>query len=241
VYIYKFSIKNNLIVLESKVNTGFYYTVDKEMYECTNTDCQPITDSGYVFTNSGEIYYCEYDSEELEETVCKIQSCVTGQYYYIDGYYYRCDSGSVLNLMTSKSCVYSAKYVINFPTILSNDYPSKVRYAVDKIARNNRSTATYKRGRNYLPVVPAVYTNCTYNFEDKEPNFDLVCVNNYVTVTRNNEAEICSIGNMGYVYCSDDSDNPNKCNPSSAFRILNNPILHILIAIITSFIYFYYH
>jgi len=240
VYVYKFSIKNNSVILESKVSTGFYHTVDKEMYECTNTDCQPITDSGYVFTNNGEIYYCEYDSEELEETVCKIQSCITGQYYYIDGYYYRCDSGSVLNLMTSKYCVYSAKYVINFPTILSNDYPSKVRYAVDKIARNNHSTATYKRGRNYLPVVPAVYTNCTYNFEDKEPNFDLVCVNNYVTVTRNDETEICSIGNMGYVYCSDDSDNPNKCNPSSAYHILSNPILHILIAIITAFIYFYY-
>jgi len=238
-YIYKFSIKNNEVVLEKKVNSGFYYTVDKEMYECSANDCQTISDSGYVFTNNGEIYYCEYDSEELEETVCKIQSCMTGQYYYIDGYYYRCDSGSILNIMTSKYCVYSAKYVINFPTILSNDYPSKVRYAVDRIARNNNSTATLKKGRNYLPVVPAVYTNCTYNFEDKEATFDLICVRNYVTINREAEPEICSVSNMGYVYCSDDSDNPNKCNPSSAFRTIYLSLSSILMTIVTAFFIFY--
>lgn len=233
-YIYKFSIKLNEIHIEKKVTTGFYYTVDKEMYECSNNDCQTISDSGYVFTNNGEIYYCEYDSEELEETVCKIQSCVIGQYYYIDNYYYRCDSGNVLNIMTSKYCVYSAKYIINFPTILSDDYPSKVRYAVDKIARNNNSTATFKTGRNYLPVVPAVYTNCTYNFEDREASFDLLCVRNYVTFNKFDEAEICSVSNMGYVVCTDDSDNPKKCNPSSAIRSIHIPLTYIIIFIITT-------
>ena len=236
-YIYKFNIKNGEIVLESRVTTGFYYTVDNEMYECSNTDCQPISDSGYVFTNNGQIYYCEYDSEELEDTVCKIQSCVTGQYYYIDGYYYRCESGSNLNLMNSKNCVYSSRYVINFPTILSDDYPSRVRYAVDKIAKNNRSTATSKKGRNYLPVVPAVFTNCTYNFEDHEATFDLVCVNNYVTLNNVKEPEICSVSNMGYVYCADDSDNPNKCNPSAAHRSIKISFTVVLLTILTTFLF----
>ncbi|OUM63188.1 hypothetical protein PIROE2DRAFT_10348, partial [Piromyces sp. E2] len=236
-YIYKFSIKNGEIILESRVTTGFYYTVDKEMYECSNTDCQPISDSGYVFTNNGQIYYCEYDSEELEDTVCKIQSCVTGQYYYIDGYYYRCESGSNLNLMNSKNCVYSSRYVINFPTILSDDYPSKVRYAVDKIAKNNHSTATSKKGRNYLPVVPAVFTNCTYNFEDHEATFDLVCVSNYVTLNYVKEPEICSVSNMGYVYCADDSDNPNKCNPSAAHRTIKISFTILLLTVLTTFIF----
>ncbi|ORX45813.1 hypothetical protein BCR36DRAFT_585567 [Piromyces finnis] len=236
-YIYKFSIINNAIKLESRVNIGFYYTIDKEMYECSNNGCRHISDSGYVFTNNGEIYYCEYDSEELEETVCKIQSCVLGQYYFIDGYYYRCESGNILNLMNSKNCVYSARYIINFPTILSNDYPSKVRYAVEKIAKNNHSTATYKKGRNYLPVVPAVYTNCTYNFEDHEPTFDLVCVNNYVTLNKVDESEICSVSNMGYVYCADDSDNPDKCNPSAAHQSIKISFTFLLLTIITSFFF----
>ncbi|ORX77215.1 scaffoldin [Anaeromyces robustus] len=192
-FIYKFSIKQNEVIIEQKVSNGFFHTVDGEMFECSNDDCKTITDSGYVFTNNGEIYYCEYDSEELEETVCKLQSCVIGEYYYIDNYYYRCDSGSVLNLISSKNCVQSTKYIINFPTILSDDYPSKVRTAVDKIARNNNSTATVKKGHNYLPVVPAVYTNCTYNFEDKEATFDLLCVKNYVILNHENEPEICSI------------------------------------------------
>ncbi|ORX77206.1 scaffoldin [Anaeromyces robustus] len=241
-YVYKFNIKNNEINIEKKVSTGFYYTVDGEMFECSNDDCQPITDSGYVFTNNGEIYYCEYDSEELEETVCKLQSCVLGQYYYIDGYYYRCDSGSVLNLLTSKNCVQSAKYIINFPTILSDDYPSKVRTAVDRIARKNRSTATVKKGRNYLPVVPAVYTNCDYNFEDKEVTFDLICVRNYVILNNENEPEICSESNMGYVVCSEDPENPDKCNPSLAYRNTHLSIFSIIIInIITSTILFIYH
>jgi len=237
-YVYKFSITNNGIVIESKVKNGFYYTVDKEMYECSLNDCKPISDSGYVFTNNGEIYYCEWDSEELENTVCRIQSCNTGEYYYIDGYYYRCDSGSVLNLMNSKNCVYSAKYVINFPTILSDDYPAKVRNAVDKIHKNNNSTATTKNGRNYLPVVPAVYTNCTYNFEDREATFDLVCVKNYVKLNYEDEPEICSVSNMGYIYCSEESDNPNKCSPSSAFRTIKISIIYIMSAIITTFFFF---
>jgi hypothetical protein len=233
-YVYKFSIKSNEVLLEKKVSIGFYYTIDKEMYECFDDDCQPITDSGYVFTNNGEIYYCEYDSEELEETICKIQSCNVGEYYYIDKYYYKCDSGNKLNKMSSKNCVYSAKYVINFPTILSNDYPSKVRYAVDKIARNNNSTATVRKGRNYLPVVPAVYTNCTYNFEDKEASFDLLCVKNYVKFNQFKEPEICSVSNMGYVVCTDDSDNNKKCNPSLAIRSITISFSYILLVIITA-------
>ncbi|OUM63187.1 hypothetical protein PIROE2DRAFT_10347 [Piromyces sp. E2] len=237
-FVYKFSITNKGIVIENKVKNGFYYTVDKEMYECSLTECKPISDSGYVFTNIGEIYYCEWDSEELEETVCRIQACNTGEYYYIDGYYYRCDSGSILNLMGSKNCVYSAKYIINFPTILSDDYPAKVRNAVDKIHKNNNSTATTKNGRNYLPVVPAVYTNCTYNFEDKEATFDLICVKNFVKLNYEEEPEICSVSNMGYIYCSDESDNPNKCSPSSAFRTLNISLIYIIISIIITFFFF---
>jgi len=234
-FIYKFSVKNNEIIIENKVNSGFYYTVDNEMYECSPTSCKTISDSGYVFTNNGEIYYCEWDSEEIEDTVCTIQECVNGQYYYIDGFYYKCETGNRLSIMTSKSCVYSSKYIINFPTILSDDYPSKIRNAVDKISRSNNSSPTTKDGRNYLPVVPAVYTNCTYNFEDKEASFDLICVKNYVKINNEEEPEICSVSNMGYIYCTDDSDNPDKCHPSSAFRTLKISMFHIAMTLIIIF------
>jgi len=232
-YIYKFSIKQNKVNIEEKATSGFYYTVDNEMYECTNSQCEPISDSGYVFTNEGEIYYCEHDSEGLEATVCRVQSCIVGQYYYIDNYYYKCDSESNLRIIKSRDCTQSTKYVVNFPTVLSDDYPSDVRNALNKIYKNNNSTAITKKGHNYLQVIPAIYTNCEYNFEDKEATMELLCVKNYVSFNKFNETEICSISNMGYVVCTEDSDNPKKCYPSLAIKSIHISLSYIVVAIIT--------
>jgi len=39
-------------------NYGYYYTIDGEMYHCNQDEdgrCVPINDTGYYFTNEGEI------------------------------------------------------------------------------------------------------------------------------------------------------------------------------------------
>ena len=75
------------------------------MYHCIDKNhCSTIDNSGYYFTNAGEMYYCIYDSEEQEETECSKQLCTYGQYYYLNDSYYYCNSGSFLMPVTSKQC-----------------------------------------------------------------------------------------------------------------------------------------
>jgi len=226
-YIYKFKAELDEITLLSKAATGYYYTIDNEMYECNENDneCLPISETDYYFTNTGEIYYCVYDSENLEKTECSKQSCYVGQNYYISDSYYRCEAGSFFTPIKSRSCKYDENVIVNFPTILKDEFPTVVKQAIENIEKNNNSTAVAARSnKKYLSVVPAIFTNCTYNVEETEATYDLVCINNFVAVNDEDDSiEICSIENLGYVECVEDEANPEKCTPSGAFsRVVFN-------------------
>jgi len=240
-YIYKFKSELDKITLLSKAASGYYYTIDNEMYECNENDnaCEQITESDYYFTNTGEIYYCVYDSENLEKTECTKQSCYVGQNYYIDENYYRCESGSYLSPIKSRNCKYDENVIVNFPTILKEEFPTNIKQAIENIEKNNNSTAVATRSnKKYLAVVPAIFTNCTYNVEETEASYDFVCINNFVTVNEEDDTlEICSIENLGYVECIDDESNPEKCNPSAALsRVIFNFLTLVLAAVASLYI-----
>jgi len=232
-YIYRFEKNGEEITIKSKAKYGYYYTVDNEMYHCDeeNDECYLIDDSGYYFTNTGEVYYCVHDSEELEPTECVKQNCITGQYYYIDDAYYRCDIGSILAPVVSRYCSYDDQVIVNFPLALTEELPGKIKLAVDNIQKNNNSTAVVtRRGKNILESVSGIFTNCTYNVEETKSDFDLVCVNNYVSVDEDtNDVKICSVEQLGYVDCVEDNENPQKCSISGAVSTVWKPSLFTLL------------
>jgi len=198
-----------------------------------------ISDTDYYFTNQGEIYYCVYDSEKLEATECVKQSCVSGQYYYISESYYRCEVSSVLVPVTSRYCSFNENVIINFPLILAEELPDKIKLAVESIEKNNNSTAVpYIRGKNYIKSVSGVFTNCTYNVEETKSKFDLLCVNNYVTIDdESNDAKICSLEKLGYVECVEDENNTEKCNISGNISGLRIFTFITVLIIALSFIF----
>jgi hypothetical protein len=243
-FVYKFKKDMDEITLLSKASTGYYYTIDNEMYECSEIDntCEKIDESDYYFTNTGEIYYCVYDSENLEKTECTKQSCYAGQNYYIGGNYYRCEAGSYLSPIKSRNCKYDENVIINFPTILYEEFPGHIKQAMSNVVKNNNSTAVAVRSnKKYISVVPAIYTNCTYNVEETEATYEFVCLNNFVSVNKEDDTiEICSIENLGYVECVDDDSNPEKCNPSGAFsRIVLNVFSVIFTALVSLYVVLY--
>ncbi|ORX80799.1 scaffoldin [Anaeromyces robustus] len=218
-YIYRFTKNVDDIKINSIANYGYYYTVDQEMYHCNEDEgssCTPIKDTGYYFTNTGEVYYCIHDSEGLEATECTKQACVSGQYYYIEDAYYRCESSSTLVPVMSRYCSYNENVIVNFPLALTEEYPDKIKQAMEGIEKNNNSTAIVsRRGKNYLESVSGIFTNCTYNVEETKSTFDLVCVNNYVKIDEDtDDIKICSMEQLGYVECVENEENPEKCNVS---------------------------
>jgi hypothetical protein len=224
-YVRKFVVdgtSTNKVTITDKVSDGYYYTADNEMYECPNTEgtsCDLIDESMYVMTNDNELYYCNVDDDNLASTVCNKQSCVLGELYYIGGYHFRCVTGNIFNILSTKYCNTEELVVVNFPTAFSETYPSNVKSAVDEIAKNNNNTATVKAGSNHLTVIPGIFTNCTYDKEEKMASFDLVCIENYVVLDNEKEPQICSTSKLGFVGCNEDAENPDKCNPSSAMTI----------------------
>jgi len=224
-YVRKFTVDStatNKVTITEKVSDGYYYTTDNEMYECPNTEgssCDLIDESMYVMTNDNELYYCNVDDDNLASTVCNKQSCVLGELYYIGGYHFRCVTGNIFNILSTKYCNNDELVVVNFPTAFSETYPSNVKNAVDEISKNNNNTATVKAGSNHLTVIPGIFTNCTYDKEEKMASFDLVCIENYVVLDSEKEPQICSTSKLGFVGCNEDSENPDKCNPSSAMTI----------------------
>ncbi|ORX65102.1 scaffoldin [Anaeromyces robustus] len=218
-YIHRFTKNVDEIKINSIANYGYYYTVDQEMYHCNEDEgssCTPIKDTGYYFTNTGEVYYCIHDSEGLEATECTKQACVSGQYYYIEDAYYRCESSSTLVPVLSRYCSYNENVIVNFPLALTEEYPDKIKQAMEGIEKNNNSTAIVsRRGKNYLESVSGIFTNCTYNVEETKSTFDLICVNNYVKVDEDtDDIKICSMEQLGYVECVENEENPEKCNVS---------------------------
>jgi len=241
IYINRFSLKNNRTTIDGKVRSGYYYTIDKEMYECDQDkyQCEKIDNNGYYFTVSGEIYQCIYDSEGLEATECVKKNCVVGQYYYINSKYYYCSSGYMLNLVSDKTCEYDDKVIMNFPVAFSESFPEKIKTAVENISLINNSTALVTNiNSKYVTSVSAVYTNCTYTVEEKDSEFDLLCVNNFVSVNDKKDIQICSLPNLGYVECIEDENNPEKCNPSGALSQYKVGITLVLSIIVSSILLF---
>lgn len=222
-YVRKFTVdSSNKVTISDRVSDGYYYTTDNEMYECPSNEgnsCELIDESMYVMTNDNELFYCNVDDDNLTLTVCNKQSCVLGELYYIGGYHFRCVTGNVFNILSTKYCNNDELVVVNFPTAFSETYPSNVKNAVDEISKNNNNTATVKAGSNHLTVIPGIFTNCTYDKEEKMATFDLVCIENYVVLDNEKEPQICSTSKLGFVGCNEDSENPDKCNPSSAMTI----------------------
>jgi len=242
-HVYRFTRNNDgTIKINSRANYGYYYTVDNEMYNCDrgeNGDCSLIEDTGYYFTNQGEVYYCIYDSEELEPTECTKQACFSGQYYYIEEAYYRCEANSVLVPVISRYCSYNDNVIVNFPLAISEELPDKIKQAVESVEKNNNSTAIISvRGKNFLKSVSGIFTNCTYNVEETKSSFDLVCVNNYVAVDEEtSETKICSLEQLGYVECIEDENNPEKCNVSGNVMILRSFTFFTILLIALSIIF----
>ncbi|ORX42352.1 scaffoldin [Piromyces finnis] len=233
-YIYRFTKINDEVKINGIANYGYYYTVDGEMYNCNQDEggaCTPINNTGYYFTNAGEVYYCVHDSENLEPTECTKQACISGQYYYIDEAYYRCESSSSLVPVMSRYCSYNENVIINFPLALTEEYPDKIKQAVEGIEKNNNSTAIIRRsGKNYLESVSGIFTNCTYNVEETKSTFDLVCVNNFVKVDEEtDDVKICSIEKLGYVECTEEEENPEKCNVSFGISRASLSILSVVL------------
>jgi len=243
-YVRKFTVDStstNKVTITEKVSDGYYYTTDNEMYECPNTEgssCDLIDESMYVMTNDNELYYCNVDDDNLASTVCNKQSCVLGELYYIGGYHFRCVTGNIFNILSTKYCNTEELVVVNFPTAFSETYPSNVKSAVDEIAKNNNNTATVKAGSNHLTVIPGIFTNCTYDKEEKMASFDLVCIENYVVLDSEKEPQICSTSKLGFVGCNEDSENPDKCNPSSAMTIFLSKVAIAFAMIFLGFMFY---
>ncbi|OUM68988.1 scaffoldin [Piromyces sp. E2] len=233
VYIYKFSVISNTVTLENKVHEGFYYTIDEDMYECTehNHICEKISESGYYFTASDEMYYCLYDSEHVEKTSCYKQNCTPGQYYFIEYRYHRCEKNSFLHPVSPLYCFAKDKVIINFPIMYKNTMPNQVKKAIDNIELHNNSTSVIKSNNiNNMNIVPGIFTNCTYNKEEDTTKFDLVCISNYVEVDDEKDAKICSIEHFGFINCEEDKNNPEKCHASLAYPSI--PIYKMIYTII---------
>jgi hypothetical protein len=122
---------------------------------------------------------------------------------------------------------------------LTEEFPDKIKQAVDDIQKNNNSTAVVtRRGKNYLEAVSGIFTNCTYNVEETKSTFDLVCVNNYVRVDdETDEVKICNVDQLGYVECIEDEDNPEKCSVSAAFTILKPSIFTFFVLLFVTAIF----
>ncbi|OUM61671.1 scaffoldin [Piromyces sp. E2] len=242
-HIYRFTINsiNNRVTLNERVGEGYYYTTDNEMYHCdeNNDACSKIDSSDYYFTNNGMMFYCVYDSEGLEKTSCIKQSCNVGQLYYINEKYYRCESGFNYSLLSSKYCKYDENVIVNFLTEYSEEYPVQIKNAIESISINNNSTAVIKgTNTNYMNVIPGIFTNCTYNVEDRSSTFDMVCINNFVSYNKDSDnVEICSVSQMGYVECVEDENNSHKCNVSGSYVRYTINLFSMIIVLFGTILY----
>jgi len=240
--LYHLTDTNSEIILNAVETEGHYYTIDNEMYYCSNSEnCSEIDDTGYYFTSDGKIYYCVYDSEHLEETMCTKKICTVGQYYYMGKGYYYCKSNSVLVPVSSKYCFYNDNVIINFPIFLSQDYPDNIVKIIKNIEINNHASAINPvKSKNYIKSVSGIFTNCTYNSEETKSNFDLICINNYVKFNEEtNDIMICSTEHLSFIECEEDNNNPEKCNVNKAINLLNQTsfLFTIIITIIMTIIF----
>jgi len=240
-YIYSYTISDNKELLLTKTTkNGYYYTIDGKMYYCDSGIqlCAEIDNTAYILTNGNELYYCVVDSEG-EATECFKRTCTVGQIYYIKDNYYKCLIGSYFETIKPKSCQPNDVVVINFPLIYSGSFPNTVHKTISNIAKNNHYVPTEKVSRTSLETVQGVFTNCTYNVYDDLVTYDQICMANHVKLNQDKEPDICSIQLLGYTFCTvDEGDDPNKCNPSSAYSQINLSMGKILTLLLSTLLFF---
>jgi len=122
---------------------------------------------------------------------------------------------------------------------LTEEFPEKIKQAMDGVEKNNNSTVIVsRRGKNYLESVSGVFTNCTYNVEETKSTFDLVCVNNYVSIDETtDDVKICSVEQLGYVECIEDEENPEKCNISNALSRISLSVVTVVVTTLLSILF----
>jgi len=189
---------NNNECLE-KNSTGYVMTAPGEIYYCeynSHTGVQKIYDNKSLSsTNNG---YRNILSS------CIKKKCKIGEYYYMDNHYYQCKTDSIFVLMKKEQCIDYldvedirknhkdiantegfGKYIINFPTKDQDNYPDNIKYLNYLIEINNNSTAEDSSlSLEYLSSISGVFHNCRYDLETSTMVFDLICLNNYVSIAK---------------------------------------------------------
>ena len=227
-HIYRVKNSLNQDTLEIVNDSGYYYTIDMDMYDCNyNTDiknltCLPISNSDYYYTNDRQIYYCVYDSENLEKTLCTQQLCIGGQNYYFHKKYYRCNQhSSTYDPVNANSCHPSDTVVINYPTFLKEEFPPRVQTMLQYMYEVNISDIETHYNSSYIPSITGVFDSCQYDPVTDLPSYNLVCLKNFVLLSSVQPPKICSIRRMGYVECVEDEEHPGRCHPDSARSLLH--------------------
>ncbi|OUM70361.1 hypothetical protein PIROE2DRAFT_1501 [Piromyces sp. E2] len=224
------SKNNNLVVYDCQLssckeyspdeNTYYYDVRAKTILRYKDSIWHSPTNSGYAYISidpTTNYIYCF--TKKLDEI--KIQAMANFGYYYIvdtvEGEMYHCDrdEGGEYSLIDNTGYYFtnaSEVYYCVHDSRESLQFPDKIKQAMDGVEKNNNSTAIVTRhGKSYLESVSGVFTNCTCNVEETKSTFDLVCVNNFVSLHENTDnIKICSVEQLGYVECIEDEENSKK-------------------------------
>ncbi|ORX59843.1 hypothetical protein BCR36DRAFT_408220 [Piromyces finnis] len=237
-HVYKISKLINNILIEKVTKSGYYYTIDNNMYECyikekSNVNCIPISNSDYYYTIDKKLYYCAYDSENLEKTLCNIQLCISGQIYYFNKSYYRCNiKDYIYEPISENLCHALDTVIINYPTFLEKEYPTRVKLMLKYMYEINITDIETNYNSSYIPSITGVFNQCKYDVNNNIPTFNLICLNNFVALSSINPPKICSIKRMGLVECIENEEHPGRCHPDNAWSYLYNIKTKSLIIIV---------
>jgi len=248
-HIYKIKKSVNGISLEMVSDTGYYYTIDDDMYECKyskeskDVSCMAISNNDYYYTIEQKLFYCIYDSEKIEKTVCNQLLCIPGQIYYFSKSYFRCgNKDSVYEPVTASSCQAMDTVVINYPTFLKSEYPTRVQMMLEYMQEININDIETNYNSSYIPSITGVFDQCQYDEISNTLSFNLVCLRNYVALSSVDPPKICSIRRMGFIECIEDEEHPGRCHPDSAwsylFDIKTKFILTIIILLSTIYLFY---
>ncbi|ORX81824.1 hypothetical protein BCR32DRAFT_268047 [Anaeromyces robustus] len=183
-----------------KDSTGYVMTSTGEIYYCEYNN-KLTTHKVYENTslNSSNIGYRNILSS------CIKKKCKIGEYYYMNNNYYQCKKDSIFTLMKKEQCIDDldvesiqenyediaktegfGKYIIHFPIKDKDSYPDSIKYLNYLIQNNNNSTAEdIHLSSDYLSSISGVFRNCRYDLETTTMVFDLICLNNYVSLAKN--------------------------------------------------------
>ncbi|OUM63760.1 hypothetical protein PIROE2DRAFT_9622 [Piromyces sp. E2] len=226
-HIHTISKSVNNISIEMVSENGYYHTIDNNMYDCkyskdiNNILCSAISNNDYYYTIDQKLYYCIYDSENIERTVCNQQLCFPGQLYYFNKFYYRCaGKNSIYEPVAASTCRNLDTVVINYPTFLEKEYPSRVQLMLEYMYEVNIDDIETHYNSSYIPSITGIFDQCQYDENNNISTFNLVCLKNFVALSSVNPPKICSIRRMGFVECVEDEEHPGRCHPDGAWSYL---------------------